>query len=71
MNWSKTAKEFGLQVRIWRVGEGLSLSDLAELLKITDVEMGTVERGVDNDVVTSQWPRIVYDLRRLGFGVSQ
>lgn len=63
-------RTFGAAVREWRVGEGLSLRDLADLLKLTAVEMGSIERGRADEAaesVTRQWSRIVADLHRLGF----
>lgn len=57
---------FGQAVREWRISERLSLQDLAELLQLNAVQVGTIERDRENEMVTRQWPRIVADLARLG-----
>lgn len=64
---SGMVSSFGSDLRTWRVAEGLSLRDLASLLGLSEVQVGAMERGKDEDSLAGQWPRIVYDLTRLGF----
>lgn len=58
---------FGAAVRAWRVAEGLTLHDLADLLGLNAVQVAGIDRGIDERFVMQQWPRIVADLQRLGF----